>query len=57
MKPRYRYGILDDFNEVIRWVFDKPAKSVRHIREDMRPREHKIDSAYDISKDLGDALW
>lgn len=23
-RPRKQYGILDDFNEVIRWVWEKP---------------------------------
>jgi hypothetical protein len=33
MKPRTRYGILDDFGEVIRWVWDKPSKNYRYITE------------------------
>lgn len=31
MKPRTRYGILDDFGEVLRWVWDKPSKHYRYI--------------------------
>lgn len=31
MKPRIRYGILDDFGEVVRWVWDKPSPHYRYI--------------------------
>ena len=31
MKPRTRYGILDDFGEVIRWVWDKPSSHYKYI--------------------------
>lgn len=31
MKPRIRYGILDDFGEVIRWQWDKPSKNYRYV--------------------------
>lgn len=31
MKPRTRYGILDDFGEVIRWQWDKPSKNYRYV--------------------------
>lgn len=33
MKPRIRYGILDDFGEVIRWHWDKPSKLYKFITE------------------------
>lgn len=33
MKPRIRYGILDDFGEVIRWQWDKPSKQYKFITE------------------------
>ena len=32
-KPRIRYGILDDFGEVIRWQWDKPAAHYRYVVE------------------------
>jgi len=31
VKPRIRYGILDDFGEVIRWQLDKPAPHYPYI--------------------------
>ena len=31
MPPRIRYGILDDFGEVIRWSLDKPSSSYKFI--------------------------
>ena len=30
-KPRIRYGILDCFGEVIRWVLGKPSRNYRYI--------------------------
>lgn len=33
MKPRIRYGILDDFGEVIRWQWDKPSKHYKFITQ------------------------
>lgn len=30
-KPRVRYGILDDFGEVIRWQWDKPSSCYKFI--------------------------
>ena len=33
MKPRTRYGILDDFGEVIRLVLDKPSSHYKYITE------------------------
>lgn len=33
MKPRVRYGILDEFGEVIRWQFEKPSSEFRYIRQ------------------------
>jgi len=37
-KPRVRYGILDDFGEVIRWSWDKPAKYYRFITERVKQK-------------------
>lgn len=31
MRFRYRYGILDDDNTVVRWVYDKPSADYRYI--------------------------
>lgn len=31
MKPRTRYGILDDFGEVLRWVWDKPSSNYKYV--------------------------
>lgn len=36
MKPRIRYGILDDFGEVIRWQWDKPSKNYRYVTQRVR---------------------
>lgn len=36
MKPRTRYGILDDFGEVIRWQWDKPSKNYRYVVQRVR---------------------
>ena len=36
MKPRTRYGILDDFGEVIRWSWSKPSKNYRYITERLK---------------------
>lgn len=33
MKPRIRYGVLDDFGEVIRWSWSKPQAPYRYIIE------------------------
>lgn len=33
MKPRIRYGVLDEFGEVVRWQFDKPSGSYKYITE------------------------
>lgn len=33
MKPRIRYGILDDFGEVVRWQWDKPSVHYKFITE------------------------
>lgn len=31
MKHRTRYGILDDFGEVIHWQWDKPSKNYQYV--------------------------
>lgn len=31
MKPRIKYGILDDFGEVLRWQWDKPSRNYKYI--------------------------
>lgn len=33
MKPRTRYGILDDFGEVVRWQWNKPAKCYKYVTQ------------------------
>ena len=48
-RPRIRYGILDDFGEVIRWTFTKPIG--RAYITQKRP------SDYEIACKLGAALW
>lgn len=32
-RPRIRYGILDDFGEVVRWQWDKPSPHYRYITQ------------------------
>ena len=32
-KPRTRYGVLDEFGEVIRWQWDKPPSCYKFITE------------------------
>lgn len=32
-KPRIRYGILDDFGEVLRWQWDKPSKQYKYVTQ------------------------
>lgn len=29
--PRIRYGILDDFGEVIRWQWEKPSENYKYV--------------------------
>ena len=48
-QPRIRYGILDDFGEVIRWTFTKPVG--RAYITQRRP------SDYEVACKLGDAPW
>ena len=31
--PRVRYGILDDFGEVVRWQWSKPTKHYKFITQ------------------------
>lgn len=33
MKPSVKYGILDDFGEVIRWTWSKPAKQYKFVTQ------------------------
>lgn len=49
MKQRIRYGILDDFDEVIRWIWDKPANR-RYVTK-------RLPSAYEVDCELGEAPW
>jgi len=49
MKPRIRYGIIDDFGEVIRWTWDKPTGR-RYVTK-------RLPSAYEVACELGEALW
>lgn len=36
MKPRIRYGILDDFGDVIRWQWDKSSNNYRYVTQRVR---------------------
>jgi hypothetical protein len=38
-----RYGILDDFNEVIRWVWERPTNRAYITVKVPRPRKPRID--------------
>jgi hypothetical protein len=38
-----RYGILDDDDNVIRWVWDKPSPSYRYIERKLLKLKSKID--------------
>lgn len=49
MKPCIRYGILDDFDEVIRWTWDKPTGR-RYVTK-------RLPSAYEVACELGEAPW
>ena len=35
-KPRIRYGVLDDFGEVLRWQWNKPSKNYKYITQRVR---------------------
>lgn len=48
-RPRIRYGILDDFDEVIRWTWDKPAGRRYVIK--------RLPSDYEVACELGEAPW
>lgn len=37
MKPRIKYGILDDFGEVIRWQCDKPSSNYKYVTKRIKP--------------------
>lgn len=37
-----RYGILDDFGEVVRWTYEKPSDGVIYLVEITKPL-HEID--------------
>ena len=39
-----RYGILDDFGDVVRWVWDKPARHYRYVTRKMK-RKPAVDWA------------
>jgi len=32
-KPRIRYGILDDFSEVVRWQWERPSKNYKFVTQ------------------------
>ena len=49
MKPRIRYGILDDFGKVIRWTWDKPTNR-RYVTK-------RLPSSYEVACELGEAPW
>lgn len=43
-RPTTKYGILDDLNEVVRWVWDQPGKEYAFvIKKIKRPKKEKID--------------
>ena len=39
-----RYGILDDFGEIVRWTYEKPEDGVTYLVEVTKPL-HEIDWA------------
>lgn len=41
---RIRYGILDDFGEVVRWVWDKPSPKYLYITQRIK-RENAYQNA------------
>ena len=49
MRPRVRYGILDDFGDVLRWVFERPLNR-KYVTQ-------RLPSDYEVSLALGDAPW
>lgn len=49
LKPKIQYGILDDFDEVVRWTFERPLNR-RYIRQ-------RLPSDYELSLALGDSPW
>lgn len=43
-KPTKRYGISDDFGDIIRWVWDKPSSNYKFIVGRIKvQKEPKID--------------
>ena len=48
-RPRVRYGILDDFDKVARWAFERPLNR-RYVRQ-------YLPSDYEMSLALGDSPW
>jgi hypothetical protein len=32
-----RYGVLDDFGEVLRWQWSKPSKAYRYVTQRVAP--------------------
>lgn len=38
MKPRTRYGILDDFGDIIRWSWSRPPANCKFITERIKVR-------------------
>lgn len=36
MKPHTRYGILDNFGEVLRWQWDKPSSNYKYVTVRLR---------------------
>lgn len=48
-RPKTRYGLLDDFGEVIRWVWTKPVG-----RQFVTQR---LPSDYELAQAVGDAPW
>lgn len=46
-QPTKRYGILDDFGEVIRWQWDKPSDNYKFIIEKIKKQPTQKESAVD----------
>ncbi len=42
MRTRIKYGVLDDFGDVIRWQWDKPSPEYKFIERRVLEK-HKVD--------------
>lgn len=50
-KPKLQYGILDDFDEVIRWTFNKPVDRKYITRKVQRK------TPWEVASELGEGLF